>query len=162
MVGANFSCAGGCAGCGTTIKPLPAPLPKDQIVEGGVQVRVSQAGFAKLEAAIPSLVSQGLPNGVCVPDQKFGTIGNFSSLEACNTNACAGNVQGCPAHVQIDTINFQVPDGGPLTLDTTLEITSLPIHMTWLGGLSCTMDVTTMAPAHVIAQIVFGTDAQTG
>jgi MYXO-CTERM domain-containing protein len=146
-----------------TIKPLPAPLPKDRTVEGGIQARVSAAGFTKLENSIPDLVRNGFANGICIGDQRFGTIGGFSSIEACDTNACANNQQGCPAHVNVDSINFGVPDGGPMTLDLVFDITQLPMHISWLGGItSCTMDITTTSSAHVVAQVNFGVDTQTG
>src|SRR5207237_7743597 len=97
------------------------------------------------------------------PEQRVGTIGSFSSSAACDTNACAGNQQGCPAHISVDSISFGVPDGGPLALDTIFQITDLPMHLSWFGGIaSCTMDVTTTSPAHVVAQIAFGVNQQTG
>ncbi|HJZ86073.1 MAG TPA: hypothetical protein VKN99_12930, partial [Polyangia bacterium] len=160
LVCASQGCQGGCS-LGQ-VKPLPAPLPKDQTVEGGVQVRIAPAGFSKLESALPDLLRTAFADGVCVPHQRYGTVGSFSSLEICGGYGCAGGAEGCRAQIAVDSMSFQVPDGGPLTVDTVFEITSLPLEITWFGAASCTMDITTTAPAHVVADVVFATDPQTG
>ena len=66
---------GGCAG----LKPLPAAptplgLPSDQVIEGGLQARITKPGMDKLIGAVVNLVSGGLKNGICIPaiNQNFG------------------------------------------------------------------------------------------
>src|SRR5207248_369184 len=156
----TYGCQGGCGIA--QIKPLPAPLPNDQIIEGAVQMRVSAAGLTKVESVLPGIVSRVFADGLCVPEQRFGSIGGFASLTACGGNDCPGNLQGCPAHIRLDSTSFQLPDGGPLTVDATFDITELPVKLTWFGAGSCTMNVTTSAPAHVLADVVLATAAQSG
>jgi len=60
MVGACGGLGGGCGACSAT-QPLPGgKLPADQTVEGGAQIRVTQAGFKKLTDLLPGLVDNSL------------------------------------------------------------------------------------------------------
>ena len=73
------------AGCGCTAQPLPGgKLPSDQTVEGGGQVRVTQAGFQKLTSVIGPVVNDMLAAGFCVPQGSVG--GSVLGAEYCNTN----------------------------------------------------------------------------
>jgi hypothetical protein len=163
LVLANFGCGGGCSGCGASaLTPLLAPLPKEQQIEGGLQVRISPSGVTKLETALPDILLATLDAGICVPPQRFGTLGSFTSLAICGTGACAGGAQGCPARLELETVHFATPDGGPLTVDTVFQVRSLPLTITWLGATSCTMNVTSTGDAHVVAQAVLATEPQTG
>ena len=67
FVVALSSCGGGgCAGCAS--QPLPAGgLPADQTVEGGGQIRVTPAGFTKLQSIVPALINDSFADGVCIP-----------------------------------------------------------------------------------------------
>ena len=64
---------GGCGACGS-VQPLPGgKLPADQTVEGGAQIRVTQAGFQKLTAILPGLINSQFQGGFCVPRGNFGS-----------------------------------------------------------------------------------------
>src|SRR5438477_12606884 len=71
-VGCGSSGGGGCA-----LKPLPAAptplgLPSDQVIEGGLQARITKPGMDKLIGAVVGIVSSGLKGGICVPKISYG------------------------------------------------------------------------------------------
>src|SRR5437867_681143 len=127
IASASYGCQGGCGAA--QIQPLAAPLPADQIIEGGVQMRLTGAGMGKLESALPDLLAPVLAGGVCVPEQRFGTIGIFASLTACSGRDCAGGAQGCNAQINLASVDLQLPDGATLTADTRFDITNLPMQV---------------------------------
>lgn len=80
----------GVPGTGT---PLPAGgLPADQTLEGGAQIRLSQAGLAKLESALPGLLNDAIGGAVCVPEGSVS--GSVFSTDYCHTNQ-GGCTRGC-------------------------------------------------------------------
>ena len=84
LVCASQGCQGGCS-LGQ-VKPLPAPLPKDQTVEGGVQVRIAPAGFSKLESALPDLLRTAFApvwENRILRDSSSSTSGVLLMLAAC-------------------------------------------------------------------------------
>ncbi len=134
----------GCGACGST-QPLPGGrLPADQTVEGGAQIRVTQAGFAKLTSILPGLLNSSFAGGFCVPS---GSIGGFAaSADYCYTTqgTCA---PGCRIGVQLNTPNgISVAVTNNQTLRVTVAATvstSLPIRGRVLGisvG-SCTLAI---------------------
>ena len=135
---------GGCDPTSLSLSPLPAPLPPDEIVEGAVQVRVSRAGFARLEEAAPPLFSSVLAGGLCVPPTSIidGTLSGRATV--CMSNGCPNAQAGCLAHATLRNIAFSAPDGGPLGVDVTLDL-QVPLAVTYdpplLPSASCTLDV---------------------
>ena len=141
---------GGCGACGST-QPLPGGrLPTDQTVEGGAQVRVTQAGFQKLTSIIPGVLNDSLAGGFCVPK---GEVGNCSSGLG-NTGACyctqdsgSGCNPGCRATVAINPGGFSLSVTNQnrlrISLSTTLN-TQIRITGRLLGASlgSCTMNIT--------------------
>jgi|GEM_PF-1172585 len=122
------SSGGGCGG----LTPLPADpkphgFPPDQIIEGGVQARITKPGVQKLSQAIVDLVNAQLMNGFCaVPRNHLININNFAltaSLDMCNVSsaACAPG-KGCATNVRLsspdgkDGVTITVPSGNPPTL----------------------------------------------
>src|SRR5207249_2135221 len=72
-VGCGSATGGGCGGMrplptDSAGKPSPAPygLPSDQLIEGGIQARITKPGFDKLLGVIPTLVQGALGSGICV------------------------------------------------------------------------------------------------
>jgi MYXO-CTERM domain-containing protein len=104
------SSGGGCAG----LKPLPKdpqPLgfPTDQLIEGGMQARITKPGMDKLTGSISKLFGSALGNGFCASQQT--SIYNFlgQSANACEqpSPSCkdsSGNAaNGCTAYVYLDS-----------------------------------------------------------
>ncbi len=100
-------------GCGCASQPLPnGALPSDQTVEGGGQVRITQAGFTKLKALIPGFLNDTLESGFCIGQ------GNLSFVDYCDANegpltnptipdSCgAGN--GCNVGINVDQPQFSI------------------------------------------------------
>src|SRR4051812_34781657 len=110
FIGLSVGCGSsgaGCAGCG--LKPLPkdangvpspAPfgIPSDQLVEGGIQARITNPGFDKLLSIIPSLIGSLTGSGICIGKNSI-TGGPLLGINYCGANDCAGGPQGCPAYV---------------------------------------------------------------
>ncbi len=133
----------GCGACGST-QPLPGgKLPADQTVEGGAQIRVTQAGFAKLTSILPGLLNSSLQGGFCVPSGGVG--GSFLGADYCynNQGTCT---PGCNVAVQLNPGGLSVSVTNNQTLRVTVAATvstSLPIRGRALGFSvgSCTVNV---------------------
>jgi MYXO-CTERM domain-containing protein len=136
---------GGCGGCST--QPLPAGgLPKDQTIEGGGQVRVTQAGFTKLTSILPALISQQLGAGICLPGGSIGSP-SFTGANYCGNNqggACGGG-SGCNVSLGIHPGSFSVGVTGAQKLNLKLgldvhAIVPLDGHIVFVPA-SCNMHV---------------------
>jgi hypothetical protein len=138
-------------GCGCAMQPLPGGrLPADQTIEGGGQIRVTQAGFQKLTSIIPAVLNDALSGGFCLPS---GNVGGWV-LEAdyCYTNqagtaqipdAC-GNGNGCNVGLNIDAVNVSVTNQQRLNLRVQLDVfTRVPLRGKSFGATwgTCTMHV---------------------
>jgi MYXO-CTERM domain-containing protein len=120
------------AGCGCTAQPLPGgKLPSDQTVEGGGQVRVTQAGFQKLTSIIGPVVNDMLAAGFCVPQGSVG--GSVLGAEYCNTNqagtpsipdSCGGG-NGCNVGIHMDSVQLQVTSQQALNLKVQLDVNAV-------------------------------------
>jgi MYXO-CTERM domain-containing protein len=108
VVGLGTGCGG--AGC-SFLKPLPAEpkplgIPSDQVIEGGIQARITKPGVDKLATSIPRLIGSSLNNGFCALDnQNIVNIG-IESVDIClqPSATCPGNT-GCSAYVYLDSKN---------------------------------------------------------
>jgi len=145
----------GCGGCGSM--PLPAGgLPKTQTVEGGGQVRVTRAGFAKLTQIIPGFLNDSLGGGFCVGQQDLGIA-----------NACTGNSgptcnPGCFVDVNIPNNGVVVSVTNQNTMNvkiTTNVRSSVRLSNSVFG--SCTMTITANR-LYADLDIGFGINATTG
>jgi hypothetical protein len=182
-IGCGSTGGGGCGG----LKPLPqdpAPLgfPSDQVIEGGMQARVTKPGMDKLMATIPSLIGSSLASGFCVPEQSQGLV--VGTAYECS-QACGGGT-GCPVQVILtsadgkDRIVVTLEDGDSTTgnppivdVDATLDL-HVPIQVDFdpiIGGrfTVCTLDThsdhyvdTNADPIHILARIELNTDPTTG
>ncbi|HEX6836787.1 MAG TPA: hypothetical protein VF334_09455, partial [Polyangia bacterium] len=168
---------GGCAG----LKPLPATpgplgLPSDQVIEGGLQARITKPGMDKLIGAVINLVSSGLKGGICIAKVNYG-VGCVNG-GVCGNGTCGGQ-PGCTASLLLqsadgkDKITASIDDGGnPLVhVDATFDI-HLPLDLDYdacLTSGSCTLDIASnhfndasQAPLEIAADIQTGIDAATG
>ncbi len=152
------SCSGGCS----SLEPLPAPVPPDQTVEGGAQLRITPAGFDKLTAIIPGIINDSIGDGFCIGEVGFGA--GIADVSACDTNACAGGAHGCPVNVTMQSVDMSVPDPQTFRIDVTFDV-NVPVHVTadWIigGDSTCTLDVT-LNDGRVQADLGFGIDPATG
>ncbi|MCE9579761.1 MAG: hypothetical protein K8W52_41980 [Deltaproteobacteria bacterium] len=84
-------------------------MPKDQTLEGGGQVRVTQGGFQKLTSILPALLNNAIGGGICLPNGSIGTP-SFTGANYCDVNqggACGGG-KGCNVSIGVHPGSFQV------------------------------------------------------
>ncbi len=104
MVGCGSSLGGGCGMKPLPTDPQPLGFPRDQLIEGGIQARITKPGMDKLIATIPQLIGGNLANGFCAqgPDTLINVLGQ--KLQICESNDCNGGSQpGCPALIFFDS-----------------------------------------------------------
>ncbi len=156
--------AGACSdtsGCNTA--PLPGPLPADQTLEGGAQIRVTQQGFQKLTSVVPGLLNSAISGGLCVPSGS--TVGAGYCYE--NDSQCK---PGCRVDLQLNQTTFSATNAQTLTVAIKLDLdTTIPIDPpSWCFDCSnCYIDAftsTTSASDDVtgFADIAISTDPATG
>src|SRR6185312_1146793 len=141
LFGVGCGSAGGGGACGG-LKPLPAAptplgIPSDQVIEGGLQARITK-------------------NGICIPaiNKNFGITCFNVDVGACNNSMCGG-AKGCAASLVLtspdgkDKITASLSEGNnPVVhLDATFDV-HVPLELDYGGELvcvsasgSCTMDI---------------------
>jgi MYXO-CTERM domain-containing protein len=132
---------GGCGACGSAGPLPPGGLPTDQTVEGGAQIRVTQAGFTKLTSILPGALNQQLADGFCVPRGSFGDPSSCGLFEL-NTgaewcyNSGNGCNPGCKANVSLNPNGLTITPTSQNNLRVNVSAslnTTLPIR----GRLLC-------------------------
>jgi hypothetical protein len=102
------------------LAPLPqAGLPKDQIVEGAVQVRLSSAGLTTLNEFAGEIIRTLLGEGVCLPRTTgtFSVIGIQTTVRICEeTDQCGGGMQGCRITASVGSTTLNAPSAQLLRL----------------------------------------------
>ncbi|HEX9104751.1 MAG TPA: hypothetical protein VF997_21215, partial [Polyangia bacterium] len=190
-VGCGSSGGGGCG----ALRPLPSAngqpsptplgLPTDQVIEGGLQARVTKPGMDKLLGAIVNLVGGNLKNGICIPpiSKNFGITCFNVDVGACNGGAMCNGSPGCAASLVLqsadgkDKITAAISEGdNPIVhVDATFDV-HVPLMLTYGGTLfcvggsgSCTLDIAsshfndaTQSPLEIVADIQTGIDPATG
>jgi hypothetical protein len=152
---------GGCGGC-SSMGALPAGgLPKDQTVEGGAQIRVTQAGFTKLTSILPGLLTNQLGAGLCIPAGSVG--GSAANADYCNSTqgTCA---PGCKVATSVNSTHISVTNQQTMNVALSLAFsTSVPINYSVLFVVngSCTLNVSSN-DLHGDVDIAFGIDPATG
>ena len=106
-LGLGCGSSGGGGACGG-LKPLPSQptplgLPSSQVIEGGIQARITPQGMQKLESVIPTLFSNMLGGGFCASGSN--TLVNVlgQKVVVCDHSDCPGGATGCPAFVYLDS-----------------------------------------------------------
>jgi hypothetical protein len=156
--------AGACSdtsGCGTT--PLPGPLPADQTLEGGAQIRVTYQGFQKLTSVVPGLINNAIGNGLCVPSGTTAGAGYCYQ----NDGQCT---PGCKVDLQLNETTFSATNPQTLSIRIKLDLdTTIPINPpSWCFNCSnCFIDAYTSTASTTddvtgIADIVLQPDPTTG
>jgi hypothetical protein len=165
---------GGCGACGSVGELPPGGLPSNQTIEGGAQIRVTQAGFNKLTTVIPAVLNNSLGQGFCVGQGSVGTpSGGFLATGAryCATNQSAtpqipdacGAGTGCNVGVHVDPTTISVVGPQRLRVNLQLDVdAAVPLSGQVVGiGFSCTL--TASGPNIAInADLDFGINATTG
>jgi hypothetical protein len=156
--------AGACSdtsGCNTA--PLPGPLPADQTLEGGAQIRVTQQGFQKLTSVVPGLLNNAIGNGLCVPSGSTAGAGYCYQTDG----QCA---PGCQVDLQLNQTTFSAKDAQTLSIQIKLDLdTTIPIDPpSWCFDCNnCFIDAYTSTASTTddvtgIADIVLQPDPTTG
>src|SRR5262245_7318891 len=89
LFGLSMGCSQG-AGC-AALQPLPdlprpTGFPPDQVIEGGLQARLTKPGFDKLASLIPKLVQDQLSKPFCIPPAEQSLAG-IADVKEC-TDSC--------------------------------------------------------------------------
>ncbi|MBP9085956.1 MAG: hypothetical protein KBG15_07540 [Kofleriaceae bacterium] len=150
----TFGACGGSSGCnGCASEPLPGgKLPADQTVEGGGQIRVTQAGFTKLTSIVPGLLNQGFANGFCIPD------GSALGVDYCyeTQGQCA---PGCKVNLTLNSTQISVTAAQTMNIKINLSAgTSVPVDF-FIS--TCQMTITATAVTADL-DIAFAIDPATG
>jgi MYXO-CTERM domain-containing protein len=137
---------GGCGACGS-VGPLPAGgLPKDQTLEGGAQIRVTPAGFTKLQAMLPPLLNDQLADGFCVGKDTVGNPNSFpyTGADYCTINNGASCNPGCKVDVSLNSVVPSVVSQQRLNLQISTTVhTEIGINGKVVGiPFSCSLGVT--------------------
>jgi hypothetical protein len=194
IVALGVGCGGSGLGC-NFLKPLPKdpkPLgfPTDQVIEGGIQARITKPGMDKLNASIPRLIKSALGTATCAfPSTNL--IHNdmrpvdYEDITLCNQNNCPGNAMGCPLNYQFssadgkDKVDISLSAGNNpiITVDMYFDM-GLPLLVSYdiealfgfvaING-NCTLDTKTkhftdssQDPMHLQVLIQASTDPTTG
>jgi hypothetical protein len=132
----------GCAGCG--LKPLPGgALPAGQTIEGGAQLRITEAGFDQVEQVVKAVVTDALGDGLCVPQQNVTVLG--TGFRACHENQCADGSQGCRVSLALTDFQMAAPDHSRLRVGVRANMSAIvPVQAKIFGrpiGGACQMRV---------------------
>src|SRR5215470_3324141 len=161
---ASDGCSGGCS---SPFEPLPAPLPPTQIVEGGIQVRITRSGLAPVTAALETAVNATLgASGVCIPGAKKidpGAVLPF--IDICyHTNDCSGGEMGCKLNVSVNSASLAPSDQSTLHADVNINgQATVPIHAYYslFDVATCNFAVS-VSNSHIVADVDVGIDGSTG
>jgi hypothetical protein len=152
-------CSGGCEG---TFDPLPKPIPASQIIEGGVQVRVTKNGLKTIANAARQIIASTIgTTGVCVPYVKENiTVGD---LEVCYANGCAGGARGCKVNVNVGALTTSTITADTLRANVTFSgSSSIPIRFSnFLGTVTCPSSIS-LTNARLEVDVRVGTRPTTG
>lgn len=188
----GVGCGSSGGGCGGLV-PLPADpkphgFPPDQLIEGGLQARITKPGVDKLLKTITSMVG-GLASGTCVGENTLVDVLDQRG-GVCNGNDCAGGAKGCPVRVYLDStqrpapnnnqdgklrvllsLNDSPPAANPqVTVDASFDV-DVPLRIWWdtLVEGSCVLRVNSKhvtddaaSPPRVEAKIDLGISPTTG
>ena len=187
-IGCGSAGGGGCGGL-KPVDPKPLGFPTDQVIEGGIQARITKPGMDKLISAVTNLLEGQLGPGICAVTENdlVGSPGDLVHLVACDSNACPGGAKGCPAQIilnskdrpngindGLDTLTVTLPDANPPVVHIDLAFDfHLPLYIDYgylIGSGSCTMDINDhhysgdagATPVHVALDIGLGIDPTTG
>ncbi len=141
----SSGCGGGCS----ALEPAPAPMPPQQTIEGGFQVRVTRSGLQKLSSELPGLMNAALQNLSIEERQIVANI--VGTLTLCPN--------GCDVNASVEDVSLVVSDPETLTVhaaiafDTALVFYGDPI----VGGdFTCTFTMATQPGQPVVVDVDIG------
>jgi len=159
-------CLSACTDVGLGVPGTGAPLPPGglpaaQTLEGGAQIRVTQAGFQKLTSVLPAVLHDGVGQVVCVASLSQVGLGDacYTSQGACSPG-CAFDVEPAGAAFQLLVTNQQ-------TLRLTIQASATasvqidPADVVFVPISPCTASVT-VGQLDLDADISLGVDPGTG
>lgn len=94
------SCTGG-GGC-SQIEPPPATLPPSQVVENGLQVRITEDGFNTIKTILPQFVEGELGHLAFIPEFWVGSSNRQYGIDFCS--------MGCGVDISRVDMQFNVKD----------------------------------------------------
>ncbi len=151
----TFGACGGASGCqGCASQPLPGgKLPADQTVEGGGQIRVTQAGFNKLTSIVPGLLNSGFANGFCIPQ------GSALGVDYCYTTQgqCA---PGCKVNLNLNSTQIAVTSAQTMNIKVNLSASSA-VRVNPPIFAACTINITASS-VKADLDLAFSIDPATG
>jgi MYXO-CTERM domain-containing protein len=108
--GASCSLTGG-------IQPLPSPLPRETILENGIQVRITNQGFDFIEANLTEIIGGLLGNSICLPqdiDPGIPLVNNLCPSDPIDGPAltCEDGTPGCPLSLRVKEPLFTLDQAG--------------------------------------------------
>src|SRR5690242_17373116 len=107
-VGCGSATGGACGGLQPLPKdPQPFGFPTDQLIEGGLQARITKGGMMKLSAAIPQLITSAIGGAQCVIPEG-STLGGLVSYCTNSVPACPGG-HGCGGTFVFNSKDRPVP-----------------------------------------------------
>jgi hypothetical protein len=125
IVAIATGCGTGNGGCGLTggIQPLTDELPTEATLENGIQVRLTNQGFAFVEQNLGAIISSVIGDHICVPADVFDVAGftgcpsdpNEEAPPLCdlNNDGVTGNNEiGCRVNINLDSANFDLDQSG--------------------------------------------------
>ena len=133
-------------GCHLSIEEILTPLPdnalpSDQIIEGGLQLHITEQGFERFSMLVQG-VMQDLVRGVCI-EPVTQNLANIGEVTACNkmTSRCA---LGCYIDGDISSVNIGTPEDSTLAIniDFSLDEVLVPLSAELLGfQIACTPQI---------------------
>lgn len=164
----GFGCSGGCS---SPFAPLPAPLPPTQIVEGGVQIRVTPTGLGAVTGMLRDVVNATLgSSGLCIPGAKKLDPGTaLPWVDICyHTDDCGGGEMGCKLGISVADASLAPADASTLRVDITINAqASVPVHLYYTPfGVTVDLATCTMVAradhSRIVADVAIGVDGASG
>ena len=133
-------------GCHLSIEEILTPLPdnalpSDQIIEGGLQLHITEQGFERF-SMLAQGVMQDLIRGVCI-EPTTQNLADIGEVTVCNkmTSRCA---LGCYIDGDVSSVNIGTPEDSTLAIniDFSLDEVLVPLSAEFLGfQISCTPQI---------------------
>ncbi len=144
---------GGGGGCGAG-EPLTVSIPDDQILESGLQLRVTESGTEKIIGLIEPVVRDAISNAsFCMPKRR--ALG----VDFCETNHGSCN-QGCDVALNLDYLSLDIVSDSAMRMSAQFDAeTDVNADAGILGD--CTFDVS-VSNVQIETDIIIGVDPQTG
>src|SRR5262249_11312575 len=138
-----------------------------QIVEGGVQVRITRSGMSTVTQALEAILNDSvLGGGICIPGVvRYDPGAIFPFIDACyRKDSCGGGQMGCRLDLSINSATLSARDSNPLRANVSLNAAaSVPVHAYYslfdVG--SCTFNAH-INNGQIVADVDIGIDPGTG